>query len=96
MRKQSLIPSSSAKKFILESIECILKNNNFLFDSIMFNQVFGTTIGTKCALPYACLTICYQKEIKLFTQELPKNFSNEDCLIIKEFFKRYMDDGFIF
>ena len=29
-------------------------------------------------------------------QELPKYFSNEECLLIKEFFKRYMDDGFIF
>ena len=53
-------------------------------------------MGTKCAPPYACLTIGYQEETELFTQELPKYFSNEECLLIKEFFKRYMDDGFIF
>ena len=53
-------------------------------------------MGTNCASLYACLTIGYQEETKLFTQELPKYFSNEECLLIKEFFKRYMDDGFIF
>ena len=45
---------------------------------------------------HACLTIGYQEKMKLFTKELPKYFSNEECLLIKLFFKRYMDDGFIF
>ena len=62
----------------------------------MFNQIFGTAMGTKCTPPYACLTIAYQKETKPFTQELPKYFSNKECLLIKEFFKRYTEDGFIF
>ena len=96
MRKRDLIPQRFTKESILESIEFILKNNNFLFDSKMFNQIIGTAMGTKCAPPYACLTIRYQEETKLFTQELPKYFSNEEPLLIKEFFKRYMDDGFIF
>ena len=60
----------------------------------MFNQIIGTAMGTKCAPPYECLTIGYQEETKLFTQELLKYFSNEECLLIKEFFKRYMDGGF--
>ena len=55
----------------------------------MFNQIFGTAMDTRCAPPYACLTIGYQETTKLFTQELPKYFSNEECLSIKEFFKRY-------
>ena len=62
----------------------------------MFNPIIGTAMGTNCASLYACLTIGYQEETKLFTQELPKYFSNEECLLIKELFKRYMDDGFIF
>ena len=62
----------------------------------MFNQIIGTAMGTKCAPPYACPTIGYQEETKLFTQDLPKCFSNEERLLIKEFFKRYMDHGFIF
>ena len=64
-------------------------DNNFLFDSKMFNVVFGTAMGTKQALPYACLTGGYQEEINLFTQELPKYFSVEECELIKVF-KRYM------
>ena len=96
MRKRDLIPQRFTKEFILESIELILKNSNFLFDSKMFNQIIGTAMGRKCAPPYACPTIGYQEETKLFTQELRKYFSNEECLLIKEFFKRYMDDGFIF
>ena len=57
----------------------------------MFNQICGTAMVTKCALPYA-----YQGVTKLFMQKLPKYFYNEECLLIKELFKRYMDGGFIF
>ena len=62
----------------------------------MFYQFFGTAMTTKCAPLYACLTIGYQKETKLFTQELPKYFSVKECELIKEVFKRYMDDGGFF
>ena len=62
----------------------------------MFDQIIRTATGTKCAPPYPCLTIGYQEETKLFTQELPKYFFNEECLLIEESFKRYVDDGFIF
>ena len=55
-----------------------------------------TAMGTKCAAAYACLTVGYQEEIKLFTQELPKHFSIEECELIEEVFKWCMDDGFIF
>ena len=61
----------------------------------MFNQAFGTAMGTKCAPPYACLTVRYQEETKRFTRELPKYFSVEECKLIKVF-KLYMNDGFIF
>ena len=95
MRKQNLIPQCFPKEFILESIELILKNYTFLFDSKIFNnQIFGKTMRTKCALPYTCLATGYQEETKRSTQELPKYFLNEECLLIKEFFKRYMDDDF--
>ena len=95
MRKQNLIPQCFPKEFILESIEFILKNYTFLFDSKIFNnQIFGKTMRTKCALPYTCLAIGYQEETKRSTQDLPKYFLNEECLLIKEFFKRYMDEDF--
>ena len=62
----------------------------------MLNQVFRTAIGTECAPRYVCLTIVYQEETKLFTQELRKYFSMKDCVLIKEGFKRYIDYGSIF
>ena len=96
MRKGDVIPRHFIKGFILEAIELILKSNSFLFDTKMFNQIIGTALGTKCAPQYACLTIGYQEETKLFTKDLPKYFSNEECLLIREFFKRYMDDNFFF
>ena len=37
-----------------------------------------------------------QEESKLFTQELPKYFSIEECELIEGVFRRYMDDDFIF
>ena len=73
-----------------------MKIITFFFDSKMFNQIFGTAMGIKCVPPYACLTIGYQEETKLCTQDLPKCFFTEECSLIKDFFKRYMDDGFIF
>ena len=88
MRKRDFIPQRFAKEFILESTEFIFENNNYLFDPKMFNLIIGTAMGTKCAPPYACLTIGYQVETKLFTEELPKYFCNEDCLLIKELFRR--------
>ena len=59
MRKGDLIPRHFIEEFILEAIEFILKNSNFLFDTKMFNQIIGTAMGSKCAPPYAYLTIGY-------------------------------------
>ena len=65
-KKCNSIPERFTKEFIIDSIKFILKNNNFLFDSKMFNQVFGTAIESKCASPYACLTKEYQEETEHF------------------------------
>ena len=46
--------------------------------------------------PYACLSVGYLEETKLFTNELPKYFNESECKLIMELLKRYMDDGFIF
>ena len=76
MRKRNLTPQRFTKEFLLEAIEFILKNNNFFFDSKMFNQIFETAMVRKCTPAYA-----YQGETKLFTQELSKYFCNEECLL---------------
>ena len=45
---------------------------------------------------HSCLTIGYQEETQIFTQELPKYFSIEESEVIKAVCKQYMHDGFIF
>ena len=52
-------------------------------------------MGTKCAPLYACLVVGYKAETKLFPIELPKFFTTEEIQIIKQVFKRYMDDWFL-
>ena len=60
---------------MIESLKFVLKNNNILFDDQMYLQQLGTAMGTECAPPYACLTVGYLGETKLFTNELPKYFN---------------------
>ena len=62
----------------------------------MYLQLLGTATGTKCAPPYACRTVDYLEETKLFTNELPNYFDESECKLILELLKHYMDDGFIF
>ena len=59
----------------------------------MWHQLVGTAMGHVMAPPYACLTIGYLEEDRLFKDELPKSFNQSDIEIIEELFKRYMDDG---
>ena len=61
----------------------------------MFNQVMGTAMGTKFAPLYSNLSDGFLEEIVLFPVELPKYFSHNNCKLIEESFKRYMDDGFL-
>ena len=59
------INSRFPKAFSLESIQFILKNNNFKFSEEYFNQLVGTAIGTDMAPTYATLTMGYY-ETKLY------------------------------
>ena len=52
-------------------------------------------MGTKFASPYANLSVGFLEETVLFPVELPKYFSHDNCKLIEELFKRYMDDGFL-
>ena len=61
----------------------------------MYNQVSGTAMGTKFAPPYACLTIGFLEETKLFPVILKKYFDAQTCIYIRNNYLRYMDDGFI-
>ena len=94
--KRNLIPERFTKEFNIDCIKFISKNSAFLFDSKMFNQIFRTAVRTKYLPTHSCLTIGYQEETKIFTQELPKYFSIEESEVIKEVCKQYMHNGFIF
>ena len=61
----------------------------------MFHQIIGTAMGTKCTPPYACLTINHKEEEILFKEQLTNYFSLEEINIIKNAFKRYIDDSFL-
>ena len=73
----------------------MLKNSNTILLEKMFNQVIGTAMGTKFSPPYANLSVGFLEETVLFPVELLKYFSHENYKVIKELFKRYMDDGFL-
>ena len=93
--RRDLIPDRFSNEFILEAANFVLKNNNFLFDDVLYKQIKGTVMGTKFAPSYACLTVGFLEETKLFPIILPKYFNLETCKCIKDNYYRYMDDGFI-
>ena len=90
-----LVNSRFTKAFILESVQFILENNYFQFNSTMWRQVCGTAMGKSFAPPYACLTMGYLEETILFPKLIPRNFDAQTCRMIIEFFMRYIDDGII-
>ena len=94
-KKHDLIPERLNCDFIIDAAKFILENNNFLFDGTLYKQTAGTAMGTKFAPSYACLTIGYLEETKLFPLILPKYFNRNECALIEDKFYRYMDDGFI-
>ena len=89
-----IIPVRFTSVFILESVDFVLKNNFFLFDNNLYQQLIGTAMGTGFAPPYACLTVGFL-EVTRFYPELPLNLSSFYCEFITKLFYRFMDDGFI-
>ena len=47
--KSNLILNHFSNNFILEALELILRNNNFKFDKIFYNQTEGTVMRTRFA-----------------------------------------------
>ena len=50
--------------------DCVLKDNLFEFDCKFYQQISGTAIGTKFALPYACVFMGYVETEFLKTQAI--------------------------
>ena len=91
---RDLIPERFTDVFILEAAEFILTNNYFLFDNQMFLQLTGTATGTIFAPPYACLSMGYLEETKLYPQ-LHQYFEPSICDFLIRLYFRYMDDGIV-
>ena len=92
---RNLIDSRFTNEFILEAVEFLLKNNNCKFGSELYNQIKGTAMGASFAAPYACLTIGYLEETKLYP-ELEVEFGKSEMEQIKKTYRRFMDDGIVF
>ena len=88
------IDSRFSKEFILEGLRLILENNNFHFDNQFFLQTKGTAMGTKVAPTYATLVMDFLEE-KLYSV-LPDVIDEDTSKYIRENWKRYLDDCFIF
>ena len=90
---EDLVESRFSKEFVMKGIELILTLNYFVFDDKWYLQIKGVAIGTKVAVVLAILTVGYL-EIKLYTI-LPNYFSNDYCLYIIKWWKRFTNDCFI-
>ena len=82
------------KSFVLEAMKIVLNNNTFVFGSKNYKQVLGTAMGTKFAPTYATLVLGYL-ETKLYNL-VETNFGIEYSTFIRNNFKRFLDDCFIF
>ena len=91
----NIIATRFTKEFIIEAITFVLNNNNFQFDSQMWHQTSGTGMGIDFAGPYSCLTVGYLEKVKLFSEQLPRIYDDEQIALIQKVFKRYVDDGFL-
>ena len=65
-KRRNDIPIRFSEEFILEAIAFVSNNNNFYFDGKLYHQLQGTGMGVDFAAPYACLTIGFLEETKLF------------------------------
>ena len=65
----------------MESCLFVLSNNYFIFDNQYYHQLTGTAMGTKFALPYACLTMGYLEDTKL-RPDMSTHFGFSFCDLI--------------
>ena len=86
-------PSRFPKKFIIEGIDFILKNNTFCFNEKNYRQMKGTAMGTKFAPVYATLVIGYLEE-KLYKQ-IHEKYGSQYAEEFIHNWKRLLDDCFI-
>ena len=87
-RKNKEVPTD----FLIKLLELLLKFNIFEFDEKFFNQLLGTSMGTKIAPNYADIVMAYMDKKIL---EVAAKFGDGVFPIM--FFKHFLDDlKFIF
>ena len=89
-RHQATISSRFPKAFIMESVQFILKNNNFKFNDELFLQLIGTAMGTDMAPTYATFTMGYN-ELE-FYEICQINWGRAFRKYIEENWGRFLDD----
>lgn len=88
------IESRYTQEFILEAISFLMSNNFFQFNGKLFRQKKGGAMGSEC-IPTLCrLSMGYLEYNKLFPSLEQKNPELVDY--IKNYYIRYMDDGFLY
>ena len=65
-REKHIIPTSE----LIRMVDFVLKNNYVEFNKQIKQQIFGTAIDTKFALPYACLFMDKIETAFIETQDL--------------------------
>ena len=90
---RSHIPRRFTKDFVLQTCSFILSNNYFHFNDDFWHQLKGTAMGGKFAPPYACLTMGYLEETKMYPK-LSSMYTPSVVKMIIEYFRRYIDDCF--
>jgi hypothetical protein len=72
----------------------ILENNTFQFDDRIYLQASGTAMGTQMAPTYATLTVGYVEQ--LLHDKLIIEKGNDYASYVEQYWKRYLDDCFIY
>ena len=77
--------------FVIEALEIVLNNSQFVFNDQCYNLVSGTATGTTVAPTYANLTMGFL-EVDLY-KKVFERFGESTHNYVKLYWKRFLDDG---
>ena len=77
--------------FVIEALEIVLNNSQFVFNDQCYNLISGTATGTTVAPTYANLTMGFL-EVDLY-KKVFERFGESTHNYVKLYWKRFLDDG---
>ena len=89
---QEISNSKVPPGFIMRLLKLILDYSVFEFDQKLYQQLFGTSMGTKPAPPYANVFMARKIDFKIL--EILQKYQ-ENGVISKKYMKRFLDDIFL-